>query len=137
MSTRRLIALVTGLAVGGSAIVLARTLQLGLTPQNEFFSNPRDFDPLYFGALYALAAGWHSLSARDRSKRFRLIPIAWTAFLAAVLTPLWPYDRPDGIALAALMATTIQIVSPWNEQASRYAQYVRDAQKQNRKVRAA
>jgi hypothetical protein len=137
MSTRRLIALVAGLAVGGGGIVLGRTLQLGLTPQHEFFSNPRDFAPLYFGALYALTAGWHGLSARDRSKRFRLIPIAWTAFLAAVLMPLWPYDRPDGIALAALMATTIQVVSPWNEQASRYAEYLRVAQKRNRKVRAA
>jgi FtsH-binding integral membrane protein len=135
--TRRLIALVGGLVVGSIGIVLARTLQLGLAPQHRFFSNPRDLDPIYFGLMYAASAGWYGLAARDRRKRFRLMPIAWTALLATVLTPLWPYERLDGIALAALIATTIQIVSPWNEQAARYAQYVCVTQKQYRKVRAA
>ena len=46
-------------------------------------------------------------------------------------------QRPDGIALAALIAAAIQIVSPWSEQAARYAQYVRPTRKQNRKVKIA
>ena len=137
MPTRRLIALVAGLGVGSAGIVLSRALQLGLPLQDTFFSNARDLDPIYFGVLYAASAGWFGLAARDRSKRFRLMPIAWTALLAAILTPLWPYERLDGIALAALMATTIQIVSPWNEQAARYTKFVRTARKQNRQVKVA
>ena len=137
MPTRRLIALVAGLGVGTAGIVLSRALQVGLPLQDTFFSNARDLDPIYFGVLYAASAGWVGLAARDRGKRFRLMPIAWTALLAAILTPLWPYERRDGIALAALVATTIQIVSPWNEQAARYAKFVRTARKQNRQVKVA
>jgi FtsH-binding integral membrane protein len=137
MPTRRLIALVAGLAVGSAGIALARALQLGLPLQQEFFGNPKGLDPIYFGLMYGASAGWVGLAARDRRKRFRLMPIAWTALLAALLTPLWPYERPDGIALAVLVATTIQIVSPWNEQAARYAQYVKSARNQDGKVRVA
>jgi hypothetical protein len=110
---------------------------VGLPLQDTFFSNARDLDPIYFGALYAASAGWFGLATRDRSKRFRLMPIAWTALLAGILTPLWPYERLDNIALAALMATTIQIVSPWNDQAARYAKFVRTARKQNRQAKVA
>jgi eukaryotic-like serine/threonine-protein kinase len=137
MPSRRLIALVGGLIVGSAGILLAQVLQLGLTPQHQYFGNPRNLDPIYFGAMYAATAGWYGLAARDRRKRFRLVPIAWTALLAALLVPLWPYERPDGIALAALIATAVQVVSPWSDQASRYAQYVRTAQKQNRKLKTA
>jgi eukaryotic-like serine/threonine-protein kinase len=137
MPTRRLIALVAGLGVGAAGIMLSRTLQVGLPLQDSFFTNARDLDPIYFGILYAASAGWFGLATRDRSKRFRLMPIAWTALLAYLLTPLWPYERPDGIVLAALMATTVQIVSPWNEQAARYAKFVRTSRKQNRQVKVA
>ena len=40
-------------------------------------------------------------------------------------------------ALAALIACTVQIVSPWSEQGSRYAKFVRYVQKQKRKVKTA
>jgi len=137
MTTRRLIALVAGLLVGAFAIFLGRALQLGLPMEHGYFSDSRDLEPLYFGAMYSASAGWVGLAARDRRKRFRLLPLAWTALLATMLVPLWPYARLDGIAVAALMAATIQIVSPWSEHASRYAQYVRFTLKQNRKVKTA
>jgi hypothetical protein len=137
MSTRRLIALVAGLVVGGIAIFLGRSLQLGLPLQRQFFGHPQDLEPLYFAAMYGASAGWFGLAVRDRRKRFRLIPIALTAFLGAALLPLWPYERPDGLIAAVLIATTTQIVSPWSEQAARYAQYVRYAKKQNRQVKTA
>ena len=137
MSSRRLIALVAGLVVGAVGIVLARALQLGLPLQHYYFGNPQDLDPLYFGAMYAASAGWYGLAARDRRKRFRLVPIGLTALLAVLLTPLWPYERFDGVALAALIACTVQIVSPWSEQGSRYARFVRYVQKQKRKVKTA
>ncbi|MFO0889195.1 MAG: serine/threonine-protein kinase [Isosphaeraceae bacterium] len=137
MSTRRLIAIVAGLVVGGIAIALGRGLQLDLPLQREFFGNPQDLEPFYFAALYGGTAGWAGLSARDRKKRFRLIPIALTALLGGVLTPLWPYERPDGLVAAALIATTAQVVSPWSQAAARYADYVRVARKQERRVKTA
>jgi eukaryotic-like serine/threonine-protein kinase len=136
-STRQLIALVAGLVLGCIGILLAQALQLGLEPQRRYFANPRNLDPFYFGILFAITAGWSSLSARDRKQRFRLWPIAGAVLLAAILMPLWPYHRQDGIALAALIATMIQIVSPWSEQAARHAQYARYVQKQERKAGAA
>jgi FtsH-binding integral membrane protein len=137
MSSRRLIALVAGLVVGAVGILLGRALQLGLPLQHYYFGNSQDLDPLYFGAMYAASAGWYGLASRDRRKRFRLVPIGLTALLAVLLTPLWPYQRPDGVALAALIACTVQIVSPWSEQGSRYARFVRYVQKQKRKVKTA
>ncbi len=77
------------------------------------------------------------LAARDRSKRFRLVPLGLDGPAGRLARPLWPYERPDGMALAALIAATIQIVSPWSEQGSRYAKYVRYVQKQKRKVKTA
>jgi hypothetical protein len=137
MSTRRLIALVAGLVVGGIAITLGRALQPGVPLQHHYFGNPQDLEPLYFAAMYGGTAGWYGLTARDRKKRFRLIPIALTAVLGAVLTPLWPFERPDGLVIATLIAVTTQIVSPWSEAAARYADYVRVAKKQNRQVKTA
>ena len=77
-------------------------------------------------------AGWSSLTARDRPSRFRIRPVLWTGLLSAALIPLWPYERQDGIAIAAMIATAVQIVSPWNEAASLYARYVKATKKQKR-----
>ena len=104
--------------------------------QNAFFSKPQNLEPVYFGALYAIMAGWSSLAARDRKSRFRIGPILWTALLAAMLIPFWPYDRQDGIAIAVLIATAVQLVSPWNEAAALYTRYVQASEKQERKGKA-
>ena len=101
-----------------------------MPPEHAYFANSQDLEPLYFGAMYGASAGWCGLISRDRKKRFRLVPIGLTALLAVLLTPLWPYQRLDGVALAALIACTVQVVSPWSEQAARYAKYVRYVQKQ-------
>ncbi len=137
MSSRRLIALVAGLIVGAFGILLSRALQLGLPLEHRYFANSQDLEPLYFGAMYGASAGWWGLSSRDRKKRFRLVPIGLTALLAGLLSPLWPYSSPDGVALATLIACTVQIVSPWSEQGARYAKYVHFVQKQKRKVKTA
>ena len=68
-------------------------------------------------------------SASCRSWRRRLV--------AAALMPFWPYTRQDGIAIAVLIATAVQVVSPWNEAASLYARYVRASEKQRRKGQVA
>jgi hypothetical protein len=126
-SSRRLVALAAGLLVGGTSLVLGHSIQLDLTVQREFFHHPFNLAPVYFGLLYAIMGGWSFLTARDRKARFRVLPILWTGLLAAVLVPFWPYERPDGIAIAALIAMGAQLVSPWNKAASQYAQYVRSS----------
>jgi hypothetical protein len=136
-AARRLLALVAGLSVGAVAIVLGRFLQLGLPLRHEHFANPQDLEPLYFGAVYLASAGWYGLAARDRKRRFRVMPLLWTALLATLLAPLWPYQRFDGVAIAAIIAATVQVVSPRSEQASRYAIYAREIEKRNRRVKTA
>ena len=129
-TNRRLIALGAGLIVGGVGLILARSLRLDLGLQHEFFDNPQHLAPVYFGILYTVMGGWSSLMARDRATRFRIMPILATALLSTALIPVWPYTRQDGIAIAILIATTVQLVSPWNEAASLYARYVRATEKQ-------
>ncbi len=133
---RRVVALAAGLVVGAIGIALAQSLQLGSGKSNPFFEQPKNLEVVYFGGLYALTAGWSSLARRDRQARFRFWPILVTTLFAAVLIPVWPYERPDGIAIAALIATAVQLVSPWNEAASLHARYVRASEKQKRKFKA-
>jgi hypothetical protein len=134
---RRLIFLAGGLLVGWVGVALARMFRLDLIPQREFFDNPRNLGPVYFAVLYAVMGGWSSLMARDRVARFRVMPVLMTGLLSAALIPIWPYERQDGIAIAILLATTVQLVSPWNEAASLYTRYVRAAEKRKRKDQVA
>jgi serine/threonine protein kinase len=136
-TTRRLISLASGLLLGLVGTALAQNTRLGATVQHAFFSEPQNLEPVYFGALSTLMVGWLTLAARDRKSRFRIGPIIGTAILAAMLLPFWPYERPDGIAIAVLIATAVQVVSPWNEAAATYARYVRASEKQARKCKAA
>ncbi|HKI21649.1 MAG TPA: serine/threonine-protein kinase, partial [Isosphaeraceae bacterium] len=126
---RRVIALAAGLVVGAIAIALAHSLQLRFGTSHQFFEQPKNLEVVYFSGLYALTAGWSSLTRRDRQSRFGFWPILVTTLCAALLIPVWPYERPDGIAIAALIATAVQLVSPWSEPASLYAQYVRATEK--------
>jgi serine/threonine protein kinase len=133
--TPRLVSLVCGLLLGLAGAALAQTTRLGLSVQHAFFSEPKNFEPVYFGAMYTIAAGWMYLAKRDRKSRFRFAPILWAGLLSAILVPFWPYDRPDGIAIAVLIVTAVQLASPWNKAAALYARYVRAAEKQRRKGR--
>jgi len=135
-TSRRLISLAGGLLVGLVGTALAQNTRLGLNVQHAFFSQPQNLEPVYFGALYTIMVGWLSLAARDRKSRFRISPIIWTGFLSSILLPFWPYDRQDGIAIAVLIATAVQLVSPWNEAAALYARYVRATEKQTRRGKA-
>jgi hypothetical protein len=77
---------------------------------------------LYFGLLFFIN-NWTKLMARDRKARFRLWPIAFAGLIGAALTPLSPFADPYGVAVGVLVATTTQLVSPWNEAAARYTRY--------------
>ncbi len=130
---RRLIALTAGLVVGVSGSALAEALRVDLSLQQAFFDHANKLGPVYFGVLYAIMGGWSSLAARDRRARFRVMPVLATLLLSTALVPLWPYTRPDGIAIAVLMTTAVQVVSPWSKAASLYARYARALEKQRRK----
>jgi len=132
-ANRRLLAMAAGLLLGGVGLGLGRLLKLDFEPQTAFFDNSRNLGPVYFGALYAVMGGWSSLVVRDRVTRFRFLPIVATGLLSAALIPFWPYTRQDGIAVAVMIATAVQLVSPWNEAASLYARYIRASEKQKRK----
>jgi len=133
-TSRRLIFLAAGLLLGVVGILLSHNLRLDLAPQQEFFSEPQNLQVVYFGALYAIMGGWSYVAARDRSARFQIRPILWTAMLSGALVPFWPYTRPDGIAIAVLIALGVQLVSPWNEAASLYTRYVRVSAKRKGNV---
>jgi hypothetical protein len=134
---RRLIALSAGLFLGGVGLVLAPSLRLDLGSQQAFFDHAGKLGPVYFGALYTIMGGWSSLSARDRTARFRVMPVLATAVLSAMLVPFWPYVRQDGIAIAVSIATAVQLVSPWNEAASVYKRYVVAAERRRGKNQVA
>jgi hypothetical protein len=131
---RRLLAVAAGVGLGAIGIALAQSLQLGFRETHQFFKHPKNLELAYFGGLYALSTGWWSLVRRDRDSRFRFWPILTTALCSTMLIPVWPYERPDGIAIAALIATAVQLVSPWSETAAAYARYVRASDKQKRKA---
>ena len=137
-ASRRLIAAGAGWLTGFAGIHLARGLRLGLAPQDEFFTtNPPWLLPAYFAGLFAIMAGWSTRTTRDRPSRFRLRTVLWTGLVSAALIPLWPYQRQDDIAIAAMIATAVQIVSPWNEAAAAYAKYVKATKKQKVQQRVA
>ncbi|WP_197490811.1 serine/threonine-protein kinase [Planctomyces sp. SH-PL62] len=127
--SRRMTAAFVGVGVGGAAYLLARGLML--EPRMAALA------PVYFGALYAGTSGWPGPSARDRKKRFRLTPFAWTLVLAAALVPLWDHHPAEGPAIAAIVVAAVQLVSPWSERAARYAEYVRALEKSGDRTRAA
>ncbi len=88
--------------------------------------------PFYFAALYAAMEGWWGRTVRDRSSRFRIRTVFWTGLASAALIPFWPFDRQVEIPIALMIATTVQLVSPWDAAASAYAQYVRATKKKQK-----
>jgi hypothetical protein len=135
-TTKRLIAMGGGLLLGVVGAVLASNVHVGVNVQNAFFAEPRNLETIYFGGLFALTTGWLPVTVRDRKARFRIAPIIWTALLATILIPFWPYERWDGVYIAVLIAAAVQLVSPWSESAAAYARYLRASEKQKRIAKA-
>ncbi|WP_165250029.1 serine/threonine-protein kinase [Paludisphaera soli] len=126
---RRLASALLGAGVGGGAYLLSRGLLM----------DPRTatLTPAYFAALYAGTSGWYGQAVRDRKKRFRLLPFAWTLLVSVALLPLWPHHEAEGPAIAMMIAGAVQLVSPWSEKAARYAEYVKTLDKAGGRTRAA
>ena len=92
-TTKRLIALGGGIAARGRRYGAGQERAARSERAERFFSEPRDLETIYFGGLYALTTGWLPVVVRDRKARFRFGPILWTALLATMLIPFWPYER--------------------------------------------
>jgi len=146
-TTRRLLYLGIGLLLGTAGLLFDQGFQLrpippgarhvlvgtGFTPGGMVATSPSEALEflIYFAGLF-LTVGWWKLAGRDRKARFRIWPLLVSALLAGVFWPFLPTAQPYGVAVAVLMATVTQLVSPWNEAAAAYARATR-----KRKYRAA
>ena len=128
--SQRTVAAVGGGVAGMGSVLLAYALKLGPA---DIQGSPAHWWPIepmvFFAVLFFAVSGWQGQAARGRPRRFRLLPVLWAAILGGLLSPLWRGDQPTGVLLAVMLATTIQIVSPWNAQAARYAKYLRKSEK--------
>ena len=136
--SRRTIAGVAGGIVGLGSALLALALRLDPATATSSPAYQHGLEPvIFFAVLFFAVKGWQDQAGRGRSRRFRLLPILWTALVGFAFAGSWTGDEPDHVALAIMCATTIQLVSPWNKQAARYAKYLRKSEKERRKTAAA
>ncbi|MGE3821001.1 MAG: protein kinase, partial [Isosphaeraceae bacterium] len=127
---RKALALTTGLVVGLATWGLAEGIDLGRVPRwdsivDESLLGPSN--PLtnagYFGLVFLLC-DWSGMVARDRHKRFRVIPALKAGAVAGLLGLVWPFPQPWGLSIVALTSLVTQSVSPWSEPAALHARYV-------------
>jgi len=142
-TTRRMLYLGIGLLLGTVGLFFDQAFRLQPIPPGAqhvlvgagLFVGARPNEALefliYFGGLF-LTVGWWKLAGRDRKARFRVWPLLVAGLFATVFWPFLPTAQPYGTAVAVLIATVTQLVSPWNEAAAAYARAT-----QNRKWRAA
>jgi len=74
----------------------------------------------YF-ALAMAAVPWWKLTARGRSRRFRLWATIKVAVFAGLIGMAWPSPQPWGTLVVVLVAIVAQVVSPWSREAADYA----------------
>jgi hypothetical protein len=136
--TRRIIQLVVGIILGLIAYFLANWMLVepATTGGTLVWFNPLNTSisqqsgalgyAAYFG-LAGLAVDWWTLTDRARKSRFRLVPMAKAAILAAIPGVLFfsPEQHPFAIPAVVLTSAVVQLTSPWSEAAARYAAYVR------------
>ena len=74
------------------------------------------------------------MAVRDRRRKFGIFPVLKAGASAGVLGLALPFPQPWGLAIAALTAATVQVVSPWSKPAADYRRYAARAAKRSRKV---
>jgi chromate transport protein ChrA len=74
----------------------------------------------YF-ALAMAVNPWWKLTARGRSRRFRLWSTIKVAVLAGLIGLVWPSPQPWATLVIVLIAIVSQVVSPWSREAADYA----------------
>ncbi|WZP01036.1 serine/threonine-protein kinase [Isosphaeraceae bacterium EP7] len=78
---------------------------------------------LFFALAFALC-GWWKLTDRDRPKRFRVWPVVKAGLIGLILSPLWDMPSAWGVASLVVTAVVLQLSSPWDQAAARYARYL-------------
>ena len=66
----------------------------------------------YFGLLFVLLR-WARLAEYTRRSRLSIWSIAWCGSAAWLLHFGWWFPQPTGLAVAAIIATSTQLASPW------------------------
>jgi len=132
--------LLAGALVGVAAWMIADSVYVSLPASNDFSPGPNDtlfhemfgwnvdgvhaaynsgsvIVPLtmyvaYFAFLF-VALRWWRMAEWTRSSRVSLWSIAFAGFVGWALTFLWWFPQPTGMLLAAAIAFTVQLSSPW------------------------
>ena len=132
--------LLAGALVGLAAWMIADSVYVSLPASNDFSPGPNDtlfhemfgwnvdgvqaaynsgsvIVPLtmyvaYFAFLF-VAMRWWRLAEWTRPNRVSLWSIAFAGFIGWALSFLWWFPQPTGMLLAAAIAFTVQLSSPW------------------------
>ena len=149
--TRRALNLGMGALVGLLGAALGSAIELGGLPGGSGWGARVDLvdpaiaeltgpfghpTPLLYAAYFALVSlvtGSTALAARDRKRRFRVLPVVKAGVLAALLGLVLPFPQPWGLTIAAVTAAVVQAVSPWSAPAANYARYAAKAAKRARR----
>jgi hypothetical protein len=135
-ATRRFVFLLLGLLVGAAGVFLSQWARLNPNP----VLTGRGFDPnlvswsrtlgrrdlvqaLGFASFFGLAFGangWWKMTARDRYKRFRFIPVVKAGAIGALIGAITPSPQPWGMIVITLIAIVTQLVSPWSRAGAEY-----------------
>ena len=125
---RRFVMLVVGLGFGLIVSALMSWLFVSLPYSHEFSRSVNsDFahsfyaadgtpKPIaflaYFGFLFVIPRWWRQADPM-RSTRLSIWHTAVALFWAAVLSTFWPFPQPWGWMIAATIAISVQLASPW------------------------
>jgi hypothetical protein len=135
-TSRRVVFLLFGLALGGVGAALAWWTRLDLDPASHLWviddafhvprwaGSPSHPNPLVYAIYFGLAffaIDWWKMAARDRKARFRVFPIVKTGLIGLLLGLFCPFPQPWGLGVIVLIAAIVQLVSPWSEAAAAYA----------------
>jgi Protein kinase domain len=131
---RRFVMLVVGLGFGLIVSALMSWLFVSLPYSHEFSRSVNsDFahsfyaadgtpKPIaflaYFGFLFVIPRWWRQADPM-RSTRLSIWHTAVALFWAAVLSTFWPFPQPWGWMIAATIAISVQLASPWFSPAER------------------
>jgi hypothetical protein len=136
----RFIQLLLGATVGILAWAAAQSLYLEIPASRDFAPGPHDsiawqffgnrqdslqqdymggavkMPPAMYAAYFAfffVVLRWWRLSESTRSTRVSLWLTAWCGFIGWAMTFFWWFPQPMGLMLAAVIAFTVQLSSPW------------------------
>ncbi|HEX6960979.1 MAG TPA: serine/threonine-protein kinase [Lacipirellula sp.] len=138
----RFMQLLLGALVGLVSWAVAQSMYVRLPSSNDFAPGPNDsvasqifgqrhewmqtfygygegvmnMPPAMFAAYLAflfVVLRWWRLSESMRPVRVSLWSTAWCAFVGWAMSLFWWFPQPTGLVLAAVIAFTIQLSSPW------------------------